>query len=58
MIESSTRTAKTLPPPPAEESSVELFMRASELRVQATRLAARAEELERIALARISRRDY
>lgn len=54
----STRIADTMPPPPAEESSAELFLRASELRVQATRLAARADELERVALARINRRDY
>lgn len=52
------RKAKTQPPPPAEESSAELFLRASELRVQATRLSARAEELERVALARIKRHDY
>jgi hypothetical protein len=58
MIDVSTRTAKTLPPPPIEESSGELFLRASELRVQATRLIARADELERVALARIKRRDY
>lgn len=58
MTDVSMRTAKTMPPPPAEESSAELFLRASELRVEASKLAARAAELERIALARIKRRDY
>lgn len=58
MNDVSMRTAKTMPPPPSEESAAELFLRASELRVEATKLAARAAELERIALARIKRRDY